>query len=93
MFRQSTIFGHTELRINQPGAKFDAEVDFDVRSAVAPPKPHQIDAKMTFQTKKTRRIFSELFFRRFGGRQASWEAGILTARSSRLPEHAMASER
>ena len=37
--------------------------------------------------------FFESFFRRFGCRQASWEAGILTARSSRLPRHATASER
>ena len=44
------IFGHTDLRINLSGAKFDAEADFDVRSAVGPPKPHQIDEKPTFRS-------------------------------------------
>ena len=34
--------GQTELVIGGPGAKFDAESDFEVRLAVAPPKPDQI---------------------------------------------------
>ena len=32
------IFGRTDLRIGVSGAKFDAEVDFDVRFASTPPK-------------------------------------------------------
>ena len=32
------IFDRMELKVNLSGAKFDAEADFDVRSAVAPPK-------------------------------------------------------
>ena len=46
------IFGRTDLRINLSGAKFDEEADFDVRSAVGPPKPHQIDENLTFRSKK-----------------------------------------
>ena len=38
------------LRISLSGAKFDEEADFDVRSAVGPPKPHQIDEKLTFRS-------------------------------------------
>ena len=37
--------------INLSGAQFDAEVDFDVRSALAPSKPHQIDEKLIYDTK------------------------------------------
>ena len=44
------IFGRTDLRISFSGAKFDEEADFDVRSAVGPPKPHQIDENLTFQS-------------------------------------------
>ena len=46
----STIFGRTDLRISLSGAKFDEEADFDVRSAVGPPKPHQIDENLTFRS-------------------------------------------
>ena len=42
------ILDHTELRISLSGAKFDEEADFDVRSAVGPPKPHQIDENLIF---------------------------------------------
>ena len=38
--------------------KFDAEADFDVRAAVAPPKPHQIDEKLIFPSEN----FVFLFF-------------------------------
>ena len=31
------------------GAKFDEEADFEVRSAVAPQKPRQIDETRTFR--------------------------------------------
>ena len=64
------MFGRTDLRERLSEAKFDAEADFDVRSAVAPPKPHQIDERLISE-RKTIRIFSESFFSRFGGRQAS----------------------
>ena len=43
------IFGRTDLRINLSGAKFDAEADFDVRSAVGAPKPRHIDEKLIFR--------------------------------------------
>ncbi len=32
------FFGRTDLRIGVSGAKFDAEVDFEIRFAPAPPK-------------------------------------------------------
>ena len=44
------IFGHIDLGVSLSGAKFDAETDFDVRSALAPPKPHQIDEKLIFRS-------------------------------------------
>ena len=39
---QKQLFGRTDLRTSLSGAKFDAEADFDVRSDVAPAKPHKI---------------------------------------------------
>ena len=51
-FFNLTIFGRTDLRISLSGAKFDQEADFDVRSAVGPPKPHQIDEKLRFRIRK-----------------------------------------
>ena len=56
------IFGRTDLRISLSGAKFDAEADFDVRSAVAPTKPHQIEEKMAFRFHNVANCF--LFWRR-----------------------------
>ena len=53
-----TIFGRTDLRISLSGAKFDEEADFDVRSAVGPPKPHQIDKNLIFRSEN----FAEIFF-------------------------------
>ena len=54
-----TIFGRTDLRISLSEAKFDAEADFDVRSAVAPQKPNQINEKLFFRSKKfAEKIFS-----------------------------------
>ena len=44
------IFGRTDLRISLSRAKFDAEADFDVRSAVEPRKPHQIGKKQNFRS-------------------------------------------
>ena len=44
-------FCRTDLGTSLSGAKFDAEVDFDVRSAVAPPKLHQINEKLIYDTK------------------------------------------
>ena len=49
-FSNLTIFGRTDLRISLSGAKFHEEADFDVRSAVGPPKPHQIDENLTFRS-------------------------------------------
>ena len=46
------IFGRTDLRIGQSEAKFDAEADFELRSAVAPQKPDQIDEKLFFRSQK-----------------------------------------
>ena len=46
------IFSRTDLRISESGAKFDADVDFDVRLAVVPPKPWQINEKLIYETKK-----------------------------------------
>ena len=44
------IFGRTDLRKGESRAKFDAEPDFDVRLAVAPPKPDQIMEKLIFRS-------------------------------------------
>ena len=52
-----TIFGHTDLRISLSGAKFDEEADFDVRLAVGPPKPYQIDEKTNVSIRKCCRFF------------------------------------
>ena len=41
------------------GTKFDAEADFDVRSAIAP-TPSKIDEKLTFRSEN----FADFFFRR-----------------------------
>ena len=46
------ILGRTNLRISLSGAKFDEEADFEVRSAVAFPKPRQINEKQNFWDKK-----------------------------------------
>ena len=50
-FSNLMIFGRTDLRISLSGAKFDEEADFDVRSAVGIPKPHQIDENIFFRSK------------------------------------------
>ena len=42
----SAVFGHTDLRKAVSKAKFDAESDFEVRLAVAPPKSIQNDQKL-----------------------------------------------
>ena len=46
------IFGRADIRIVRSEAKFDAEADFEARSAVAPQKPDQIDEKPIFHQKK-----------------------------------------
>ena len=46
------VFGRADLRISLSRAKFDEEADFEVRSAVAPQKPHQISEKRKFGSKK-----------------------------------------
>ena len=47
--------------------EFDAEADFDVRSAVAPPKPQQIDKKLMFGSENfaEKKIISTEFFADF----------------------------
>ena len=45
------IFGPTDLRKGESGAKFDAESDFEVCFAVAPQKPCQICEKLIFDPK------------------------------------------
>ncbi len=52
------ILGRTDLRISLSRAKFDAEADFDVRSAVEPQKPHQISEKRIFRSD----LFAEKIF-------------------------------
>ena len=48
--------GHTDLRKGiRIWSIFDAESDFDVRLAVAPPKPAQIDQKTYFSIEQLRR--------------------------------------
>ena len=61
------IWGHTDLRISLSEAKFDAEADFDVRSAVAPPKPHQIDEKLIFRSENfaEKKMFGAEMFAEF----------------------------
>ena len=46
--RFCATWGRTDLRISLSEAKFNAEADFDVRLAVAPPKPHEMDEKLFF---------------------------------------------
>ena len=41
-----TTFGRADFRIGLSEAKFDAEADFEVLSAVASQKPDQIDEKL-----------------------------------------------
>ena len=67
------ILGRTDLRISLSEAKFDAEADFDVRSAVALPKPHQIDEKLLRRSK-----FIRFSFWHFFGLQASYRAETWT---------------
>ena len=53
------LFGRTDLRIGGSKAKFDVEVAGDVRSAVAAPKPHEIDEKLIFRSENfAEKIFS-----------------------------------
>ena len=51
------IFGRTDLRKGESGAKFDAESDGDVRLAVAPQKPDQNSEKLIFRSEN----FADLF--------------------------------
>ena len=52
------IFGRTDLRKGESGAKFGAESDFDVRFAVAPQKPDQKREKLIFRFEN----FADNFF-------------------------------
>ena len=53
----SMNFGRTDLRISGSKAKFDVEVDFDVRLVLAPPKPCQINEKLIFRSKNFAKKF------------------------------------
>ena len=44
------IFGRTDLRKAVSGSQFDAESDFEVRLAVAPPKSIEHDEKLSSKT-------------------------------------------
>ena len=52
-----TFFGRTDLRISLSRAKFDEEVDFEVRSAVALQNLHQISEKPNFDPKSSPNFF------------------------------------
>ena len=54
------IFWCTALSISLSRAKFDEQADFDIRSAVARPKPCQIGKKQNFRSEN----FAEKFVRR-----------------------------
>ena len=54
------IFGRTDLRIGGSEAKFDVDVDGDVRLVAAPPKPHKINEKLVFRSEN----FTDFLFRR-----------------------------
>ncbi len=45
------IFGRTDLSIGGSRAKFDVEVDGEVRFALAPPKTHEINEKLSSRSK------------------------------------------
>ena len=73
------IFRRTDLRMCPSEAKFDAEADFDVRSAVAPPKPHQINKKLIFRSENVADFFFwHRIFRRFFGLQVLYRAETWT---------------
>ena len=55
------IFGRTDLRKAVSGAKFDAESDFEVRLAVAPPKSIKNNEKLNSDTER----FPNFIFRFF----------------------------
>ena len=44
------FFGRTGLSISLSRAKFDEQADFDIRSAVARPKPRQMGEKQNFRS-------------------------------------------
>ena len=74
-----TIFGRTDLRISLSGAKFDEEADFDVRSAVGPPKPYQIDENLICQSK----TFADFFrFAEKKKKKTFWRRKIEVCKSS-----------
>ena len=52
------FFGRTDLWISLSRAKFDEEADFEVRSAVRPPKQRQIGEKQNFRSE----MFADFFF-------------------------------
>ena len=55
------IFSRTGPRISLSGPKFDAESDFEVRLAVAPPKSIKNDEKLKSDTEKCPIVFCRFF--------------------------------
>ena len=55
------FLNRTDLRKAVSGAKFDAESDFEVRLAVAPPKSIENYEKLNSQTEKNSDFFLFLF--------------------------------
>ena len=53
-----TILDRTDLRTGVSGAKFDVEVDFEVRLPPAPPKRYKISEKLIFRSEN----FADFFF-------------------------------
>ena len=49
---ETPIFGRTDLRKGVSEAKFDAEVDFDVKKYLAPPKSPENHEKLTKNSEK-----------------------------------------
>ena len=85
------IFNRTDLRKGVSGAKFDAEPDFEVHLAIAPPKSMENDEKLSSKAENSSNLFFR-FFKLFGTAKGR-KAEIFTARSSRRPRASCASEK
>ena len=57
------FFGRTDLKIGASKAKFDAEPDFEVHLAVAPPKSIENDEKLISKTGENSDFFFRFFLR------------------------------
>ena len=56
---ETPIFGRADLRKGVSEAKFDAEVDFDVKKYLAPPKSPENDEKPKKSTKNVPKKISQ----------------------------------